>query len=62
MEGSSAPYRPRDPYFNYRLTPNIHTRIHTQKYNNKNKTKKKQTNKQKTANNTPKSFRFHLVE
>ena len=59
MGGSSAPYRPGDPYFNYRLTPNIHTRVHSQK---KTKTKTKQTKKQKTANSMLKSFRFHLVK
>ena len=44
MEVLFVSYRPGDPYFNYRLTLNIHTRIHTQKTTTKTnkQTKRKQ--------------------
>ena len=58
-----ASNRPGDP--NYRLRPNIQTRIYTlKKNNNKTKTKRQQTNRKQqiVCLRVRVSFRFHLVE
>ena len=60
---SWASNRPGDP--NYRLRPNIQTRIYTLKKNNKKtKTKRQQTNRKQqiACLRVRVSFRFHLVE